>query len=351
MKGLVFHGKHDIRYESVDDPKIEEDRDVIVKTLACGICGSDLHLYHENLPAVMGERAASFCVGHEAGGEVVETGREVVTLKVGDSVILPASVGCGRCQPCLRGDIKKCRNNGLSVFGFGTGLGGCQADAIRVPAADVNAWRLPEGVSVDQGIALTDNLPTAFAAVLSADIKPGATVAVIGLGPIGLMAVELVMLMGASRVFAIDLVEGRRLRAAELGATALDSAVAVETIREATAGFMLDSIVEAVGSDRTMELAFDLAGVGGKISVLGVNGSMQYRTPFLSMVKGVTVAGNFFTEVAKYWKDLIPLIQAGRLHPERFITDRVPLSEGVKAYEKFDRREGGTLKAVLYPGM
>ncbi len=350
MKGLVLHGTRDIRYESVDDPVIEQPGDVVVKTLACGICGSDLHLYHGTMPDVLGPSPDMFCVGHEAVGEVVETGRGVFSLKAGDTVVVPAAVGCGRCHFCLRGEIKKCENNALGVFGFGTGLGGCQAEALRVPAADSNLIRLPEGLSIDQGLVLTDNLPTAYCAVLAANIRPGSRVAVIGLGPIGLMAVELALMMGAARVYAIDLVPERRQRAADLGASALDSALAVESIRETTRGQMVDCVVEAVGSDATMELAFDLVGVGGTISVLGVNTSLKFRTPFTSLIRGVTIAANFFTEVSRYWEDLIPLIQEKRIRPERFITERVPLSAGVEAYKKFERREAGTLKAVLYPG-
>ncbi len=350
MKGIVLHGTGDVRYENVADPVIEQPRDIIVKTLACGICGSDLHLLHGTMPPVLGEQPSTYCIGHEAVGEVVETGREVSALKVGDTVIVPAAVGCGRCRPCLRGNIKKCENNGLGVFGFGTGLGGCQAEAVRVPAGDVNAMRLPEGVGVEQGIALTDNLPTAYCAILGARIHPGCSVAVIGLGPIGLMAVELALIMGAETVYAIDLVEGRRARAAGLGAVALDGKDAVDSIREATAGRMADCVIEAVGSDLTMELAFELVGVGGTISVLGVNTSLKFRTPFPSLIKGVTIAANFFTEVSRYWDDLVPLIQHKRIKPEQFVTDRIPLSDGAEAYRKFDRREAGTLKVVLYPG-
>ncbi|MCB2052009.1 MAG: alcohol dehydrogenase catalytic domain-containing protein [Novosphingobium sp.] len=350
MKGLIFHGKRDIRYESLDDAVIEDDRDVLVHAKACGICGSDLHLYHDDF-AEIGEGfelGRGFCVGHEAVGEVVEKGKGVTNLKVGDTVMLAAMTGCGNCRPCLRGESKQCENGGWSVYGFGIGLGGCQAELIRVPAADYNAARLPEGVSVEQGILLTDNLSTAYGAALGAEIRPGRSAAVIGLGPIGLMAVELALIMGASVVYAIDPVAERREIAAGMGAVPVWTDDVAGYLREETHGKMIDCIIEAVGGDRTMELALSLVGVNGNISILGVNNSMNFKIPRQVFVNNATIRGNFVTEVHKHWPALVPMLQSGRLRSERFITERRPLSEGPDAYEKFDKREGGTLKAILY---
>lgn len=351
MKGLIFHGKKDIRYESLDDAVIIDDRDILVKSKACGICGSDLHLYHDEL-ADLGEGrelTRNFCVGHEAVGEIVEKGKGVSNLNIGDTVMLAAMTGCGCCRSCLRGESKQCENGGWNVYGFGIGLGGCQAELIRVPAADFNAARLPEGVSVDQGILLTDNLSTAYGAALNAEIRPGRSVAVVGLGPIGLMAVEIAMLMGASAVYAIDLVPERRKYATELGAIAIDAPDPIAAITELTSGKMVDCVIEAVGVDATMTLALALVGVNGNVSVLGVNNSMKFNIPRQVFVNAVTIRGNFVTEVHKHWPALIPMLQTGRLRPERFITERVPLSDGTEAYRKFDQRDGGTLKAILYP--
>lgn len=351
MKGLIFRGKRDIQYESLDDAKIEDDRDVLVKAKACGICGSDLHLYHDEF-AEIGEGlelSRNFCVGHEAVGEVVEKGKGVTNLKVGDTVMLAAMVGCGCCRSCLRGESKQCENGGWNVYGFGIGLGGCQAELIRVPAADFNAARLPEGVSVEQGVLLTDNLSTAYGAALNAEIRPGRSVAVVGLGPIGLMAVEIAMLMGASVVYGIDLVPERRQYAAELGAIPIDTPDPIAAITELTRGKMVDCVIEAVGGDVTMTLALALVGVNGNVSALGVNNSMRFTIPRQVFVNAVTIRGNFVTEVHKHWPALTPMLQSGRLRPERFITERVPLADGAAAYQKFDKREGGTLKAILYP--
>lgn len=349
MKGLIFHGKQDIRYESLEDPQIEDDTDVLVHAKACGICGSDLHLYHDDF-AEIGEGfelGTGFCVGHEAVGEVVEKGKGVTNLNVGDTVMMAAMTGCGNCRPCLRGETKQCEK-GWNVFGFGIGLGGCQAELIRVPAADYNAARLPEGITVDQAILLTDNVATAYGAALGAEIGAGRSVAIVGLGPIGLMAVELAMVMGASEIYAIDPVPERRAIAAGLGAIPIWADDVPTELKEMTQGKMIDCIIEAVGGDTTMALALDLVGINGNISILGVNNSMKFTIPRQVFVNNATIRGNFVTEVHKHWPALVPMLQSGRIRPEQFITDRRPLAEGPAAYEKFDKREAGTLKAILY---
>lgn len=349
MKGLVLHGAKDIRYENILDPAIEDERDVIVKIKACGICGSDLHLFHNEV-ADLGTGAQSpksFCVGHEAVGEVVEKGRASSGVSVGQNVIIKPTTSCGDCYYCQMGETKKCIK-GWNVYGYGIGLGGCQAEAVRVPNGGFNTAPIPEGISIDQAILLTDNLPTAYGAVLGANVKPGCSVAVVGLGPIGLMAVELSLAMGASKVFATDLVEDRRIIAKDLGATAIEPSVFVEEIRELTSGQMVDSIIEAVGSDRTMEIALAITGVGSTVSALGVNNSMNFRIPFQAFVDGVTVRGNFVTEVHKYWDHLVPLMQQGRITPDRVVTDRSALANGAEAYIRFDNRENGVLKSILY---
>src|SRR5580658_2209257 len=196
MKALLYQGPRNIVCESFDDPKLADERDAIVKMTRCGICGSDLHIYHgQGFSPDLG-----FCVGHEAVGEVVEVGRGVKQLKVGQSVMLSAAVGCGACGPCLAGNVNQCRNGMAGCYGLSHRLEGCQAEYIRVPAADFNAAAIPEGLSEDQALMLTDNLPTAW---------------------FGLKAVEGAFVLGASQVFAIDLVPERRAIAASLGAVAL----------------------------------------------------------------------------------------------------------------------------------
>lgn len=343
MKALTSHGKGDIRYESYKDPECHADTDVIVKMNTCGICGSDLHIYH----GAQFTSDTGFCVGHEATGEVAEVGRGVTRFKAGDQVMLSAAVGCGSCGPCLSGHINQCANNQMGCYGLGHNLEGCQAEGIRVPMADFNLRAIPDGISADQALMLTDNLPTAYLGCLNADIGPGKTVAVVGLGPIGLMAVEIAFVLGASKVYGLDLVPERRARAETLGAIALDPANAQERLMEETQGRMLDCAVEAVGSDITIRTAIDLVGAQGTVSVIGVNQSMDFQFPMgLAFIKGLTFRISACS-VQCHWDELISLIRGDRLHPEMVITHRMGLSEGPEAYRLFDTKEDGALKMVL----
>ncbi len=343
MKALTSHGKGDIRFENYDDPKCHADTDLIVKMKTCGICGSDLHIYH----GAQFSADTGFCVGHEAIGEVAEIGRGVTRFKPGDQVMLSAAVGCGRCMSCLGGHINRCENDQMGCYGLGHALEGCQAEGIRVPMGDFNARAIPDGITEDQALLLTDNLPTAYLGCLNADIAPGKTVAIIGLGPIGLMAVEIAFVMGASTVYALDLVPERRARAAALGAISLDPATAKEQLMEKTKGRMLDCAVEAVGSNVTIRTAISLVGVQGTVSVIGVSQSMDFKFPMgLAFIKGLTFRISTCS-VQSHWDELIALVQAGRLHPETVITHRLDLSEGSEAYRLFDTKEDGALKMVM----
>jgi threonine dehydrogenase-like Zn-dependent dehydrogenase len=196
MKALLYQGARDIRYESFPDPTPMSELDAIVRMDRCGICGSDLHIYQgHGFTEDLG-----YCVGHEAVGEVVEVGRGVRRLKAGDKVMLSAAVGCGSCADCLAGEINRCITGRAGCYGLSHNLEGCQAEAIRVPAADFNAAPIPEGLTADQALMLTDNLPTAWFGLRNAEVGPGDTVVVVGLGPIGLMAVEGAFVLGAARV-------------------------------------------------------------------------------------------------------------------------------------------------------
>lgn len=345
MKALRFHGARDIRYESMDDPVLHDDRDVLVRVTGCSICGSDLHIYHgEGFSEDLG-----FCVGHEAVGEVVEIGRGVRRLKSGDKVMISGAVGCGACPSCLRGDVIRCETGQGACYGLSSKLQGSQAEAVRVPAGDFNAAKIPDGVSEDQALLMTDGMATAWYGARNAEISSGKTAAVVGLGPIGLMAVEQAFVLGAARVFAVDPVAERRAIAEGLGAIALHPDEAVETMRELTKGRMADSIVEAVGHARTIELALNLAARRGVVSVIGVNQDRRFDFPMArAFMMGLTFRIGTCS-VQETWPELIPLVQAGRLKPERVISHRLPLSQGEEAYRMFDARENGALKMVLTP--
>lgn len=343
MKALTYHGPRDVRYEDFPDPELRDDRDAIVRMQMAGICGSDLHIYHgQGFSPDIG-----YCIGHEAVGEVVDVGTAVRRVKPANRVMISAAVGCGGCRACLGGHVARCERGMAGCYGLSHQLEGCQADLIRVPMADFNTAPIPDGLSAEQALMLTDNLPTAYYGCRNAEIGPGKTIAVVGLGPIGLMAVECAFVLGASRVFAVDLVPERRALAEAMGAQALDAASAPATIFEATKGRMCDSVVEAVGADASVQLALQLGGVGGVVSVVGVNLTMDFKFSMAHAFAKNTTFRIGGCSVQCHWPELVPLIREGRLHPERVITHRMPLSEGAEAYRLFDAREGGALKMVL----
>lgn len=345
MKGLIYHGAKDIRFETAPDPAPEDLRSAVVKVEACGICGSDLHIYEGHGFT----EATGFCVGHEAIGEIVDTGSAVTRFKTGDKVMISAAVGCGKCRPCLAGRVSECDFGQGRCFGINENLAGVQAEYAMVPAADITLAHIPDGVSDDQALLLTDNLPTAWYGLRRANIEPGSTVAVVGCGPIGLMAVQGAYLLGAAKVFAIDLVPERRAMAEELGAVALDAAEATEVIAQQTSGRMCESVVEAVGADPAIQLAIAVAGVAGTVSCIGVNQTRNFDFPMgLAFVKSLTFRTGLCS-VPATWAELVPLVQAGKLTPERVITHRMALSEGAEAYRRFHAREEGVMKVVMSP--
>lgn len=347
MKALCYADPRTIRYETVSDARLEDDDDIVVRMEACGICGSDLHIYHGQL--FPGNETPCFSVGHEAIGEVMEAGKGVRRFKPGDRVMLAASVGCGACRNCLAGHVQACTSGPMRIYGIGRGLAGCQAEAIRVPAADCNAAPMPEGISVDQAIMLTDNLPTAWLGCINANIPPGDTVAVVGLGSIGLMAVESAFVFGASRVFAIDPIAERRQIAASLGAIPLEPTTALAEIQEATSGQMAHSTIEAVGLDATIKLAIGLVAKCGTVSVVGAGTSTVSDFPFRELLIRNLDFRAGLCSAQEHWESLVPLIQQGRLQPERFVTHAFALNQGEEAYRIFDARLDGALKIVMTP--
>lgn len=345
MKALRYYGARDVRYEAMDDPTPQTERDAIIKVEACSICGSDLHIYHGHGFS----EDTGFCVGHEAVGEVVEVGRGVHRLKVGDKVMLPAAVGCGACRSCLSGNVANCEFSAGACYGLSARLQGSQAEAVRVPAADMNAVPVPDGVTMEQALMMTDALATAWFGARNADIRPGSSVAVIGLGPIGLMAVDSAFVMGAHVVYAIDPIAERRALAEASGAIALHPDEALERIKQDTHGNKLDCVVEVVGSEATVDFALRLVKRRGTVSVIGVQQSRRFAFP----LERAFAAGLTFRigtcSVPEELPALFPLVQSGRLRPEKYVSHRLPLSEGAEAYRLFEAREAGALKMVLTP--
>lgn len=345
MKALLYRGARNIVFEDAPEPQPEDIRSAIVKITACGICGSDLHIYQGHGFS----RASGYCVGHEAVGEVMETGSAVSRFRAGDRVMISAAVGCGACPACMAGNVTQCETMDARCYGLGPGLQGVQAEYAMVPVADFGLARIPDGISEDQAVLLTDNLPTAWFGLRNGDIRPGSTVAVVGCGPIGLMAVEGAFLLGAARVFAVDPVPERRALAGQIGAIAFDPAEACEQIAELTSGLMCDSVIECAGADAAIHLSIKLARNAGTVSCIGVNQTMEFTFPMaLAFMKGLTFRTGTCSVPAQ-WPQLIALVQAGKLRPERTITHHMPLSQGAQAYRLFDAREKGAMKMILAP--
>ncbi|MBS0475203.1 MAG: alcohol dehydrogenase catalytic domain-containing protein [Proteobacteria bacterium] len=345
MKALRYYGARDVRYEAMDDPVPQSAGDAIVRVKACSICGSDLHIYHGHGFS----EDVGFCVGHEAVGEVVEVGRAVQRVKPGDTVMLPAAVGCGKCRSCLAGVINTCEFGLGACYGLSAQLQGSQAEAVRVPAADMNAVPVPDGVNLDQALMMTDALATAWFGARQADIRPGSSVAVVGLGPIGLMAVDSAFVMGAHVVYAIDPITERRALAEAAGAVALHPDEALERIKQDSHGRKLDCVVEVVGSDATVDFALRLVRKRGTVSVIGVQQSRRFPFPLERAFAGGLTFRAGTCSVPEELPALFPLVQSGRLKPERYITHRLPLSDGAEAYRLFEGREAGALKMVMLP--
>lgn len=345
MRAVVLTGERTVAVEEVADPRLPGPDGAVVAVEHTAICGSDLHLYHGDIPAL------GVHLGHEAVGRVVEVGSEVQTVAVGDRVIVSGVVGCGRCPWCRAGDPALCQGGGMRVFGTTPELPGGQAEALAVPAVDTFALTVPEGVSAEQAVLLTDILPTGYLAAARADISPGATVVVIGLGPVGVLALQCCALFGPARVLAVDTVADRLARAASLGAEPVDATggAAVAAVLEATGGRGADSVIEAVGSDQTIADAVACAAAGGTVSVVGVNVNMALPFPMaLVLFKALTVRATV-AAIPSTWPRLLALLAAGRLHPETVFTHRMRLSEAARAYQMFDAHEEGVLKILLDP--
>lgn len=348
MRALVYQGPEKIVPATVPDPSPTSIDGAVVRVAAAGICGSDLHIYHgHGFSPDLG-----FTVGHEAVGEVVEVGSGVRRFKVGDRVMVPASTGCATCDPCRRGWILGCETGDFGCYGLGHALEGSQAEAVAVPSADTGLVRIAPALSNEQALMLTDNLPTAYFGARRAAIEPGDTVAVVGLGPVGLCAVESAFVFGASRVLAIDLLPERRRHAAEIGAEPIDvtdPADVVPAVMEATGGRGADRVIEAVGSDATIQLSIDLCRREGAVSVVGVNQTVQFD---FNMAVAQLRSLSFHIGLCSVQAELpalLPLVESGRIDPSRTVSHRMGLSAGAEAYRIFAQREDDVRKVVLDP--
>ena len=345
MRAAVLAGPGDVRVEQVPDPVLPGPSGVIITVARTAICGSDLHLYH-SAPTGTGIQ-----LGHEAIGTVVEAGADVRTVRPGDRVLVSGFIGCGTCRPCLAGQPNVCGNGAGAALGTTLDLPGGQSEALAVPFADSFVLPIPDGMADEEAVALTDILPTGYLGAARADIRPGSTVAIVGLGPVGIMALQCARLFGPARILAIDMVPERLARAERLGAEPIDArqAPAAEQVRAATAGKGAESVIEAVGADASVLDAVSCAAPGGTVSIVGVNLTMTLPFPmgvvFLnSLTLRAVVAG-----IPGTWPALVPLVQSGRFTLAETFTHHMGLSRAPEAYQLFDSRGDGVLKVLLDP--
>jgi threonine dehydrogenase-like Zn-dependent dehydrogenase len=346
LKALTFHSKETLAFESIPDPTIVEPFDAIVKVKLCAICGSDLHVYHEWEKGIDHGTA----MGHEFMGEVVEVGKSVKTLKAGDHVMSPFTSNCGECFYCKIGLTCRCAQSQL--FGWrekNKGLHGGQAEYVRVPLADATLLRTPEGISDDEALMLGDIIPTGFFCAQQAEVKPKGVYAIVGCGPVGLMAILGAIELGAEKVFAFDKEPSRLVHARKFGAIAIDVGQSnpLDEIKTATQGRGADGVMEAVGSSSSVSLAFDLIRPGGILSAVGV--CTEKHLPFsptqaydknITYKVGRCPARHLMRPISK-------LVQEKKYDFTSIITHRMKLSQGIEGYNLFSEKRDGCLKVVM----
>lgn len=393
MKAVVWHGKRDVRVDTVADPVIQEPTDAVIRVTSSGICGSDLHLY-EVLTPFMTE---GDILGHEPMGIVEEVGPQVTRLKPGDRVVVPFQIACGGCWMCAQGLQTQCETTqvreegmGAALFGYTRLYGrvpGGQAEFLRVPQAQYGPITVPVGPPDDRFVYLSDVLPTAWQAVEYAAIPDGGTLLVLGLGPIGDMCARIALHRGAGRVIGVDPVVERRDRALARGVEALDLHDRDElltAIRELTGGRGPDSVIDAVGMEAhgspttkavqqmvgilpdawaaklmetagvdrlaALDLAIEAVRRGGTISIIGVYGGMADPLPMLTLFDKQIQLRMGQANVRRWVDDILPLLtDADPLGVEGFASHRVPLSAAPIAYQQFQEKKDGVVKVLLQP--
>jgi threonine dehydrogenase-like Zn-dependent dehydrogenase len=345
MKALTYRGEGDVKVVDVPKPSIAGSGDTLVKVTLGAVCGSDLHIYHGHTP--MNEGAV---LGHEFVGVVEDVGSEVKRFKPGDRVVASFFTSCGHCALCRKGWFNQCVEK--ATFGHGEyfgGLGGGQAEYVVVPNADHSMEPIPSGMTDEQAIFVGDILSTGFFGAERAEIKPGDNVAVIGAGPVGLMATMCAQLFGPAKVFVVDMVDSRLEVAQELGGIPINpnSRHPIEAIESLTGGIGADSSIECVGLLSAVDTAIHCVRGGGTISMVGVPSAVQGEFPYLRMwLKSLTFRAGW-CNVQAYMRPLLDLIAAGRLQPDKIISHRMKLDQAEEAYRMFAAREA--TKIVLTP--
>ncbi|HEX5712378.1 MAG TPA: alcohol dehydrogenase catalytic domain-containing protein [Solirubrobacterales bacterium] len=344
VRAVTFQAPGEVRVEEKPDPQLVAADDAVVRVEASGICGSDLHIYHGRVPVEPG-----FTIGHEFVGTVLAAGDDVQRVAVGDRVLGTFHTACATCASCLRGDYHRCRTG--QTFGHGSHLGnlqGAQADRLLVPRANLTLRRVPEGMSADVALFAGDVMGTGYHAVAHAGMRAGDTVAVLGLGPVGLCAVQAALAGGAVEVFAIDTVAERLEMAASFGATPLHltEAEPKKAIRAATGGLGVDVVVDAVGDPGPLALAVSLARDAGTVSGIGAYAGKGEVPLGLAWLKGLNLRLGLANVIA-HLDRVLALMESGKLDPTPLVTHHMGLDQAAEAYAIYDNREA--LKIVLTP--
>lgn len=348
MKALVFHGPDNKAWQDVPDPVIQEPTDAIVRIETTTICGTDLHILKGDVPAVTDGRI----LGHEAVGVVVEVGTGCQTAKVGQRVIVSCISKCGECEYCKRGMPSHCQRLGGIGWIFGHLIDGTQAELIRVPYADNGLIPLPDGVTPEQGVMLSDILPTGFEiGVQYGHVEGGDEIAVVGAGPVGLAAIMTAAPLGASKIIAVDTNAFRLRTALEFGATHTINAAEVEDVPAALKalsrdGLGLDVAIEAVGVPATFATALDCIRPGGRVANAGVHGKPVVFPIERDWINNITITTGLVNATTA--PDLLREIEAGQIAPEKFATHHFALDDILAAYDVFGNAvEHDALKVVL----
>ena len=349
MKALVYHGPGEKSWSTMPEPLIHGPTDAIVKIDTTTICGTDLHILKGDVPAVTPGRI----LGHEGVGTIVEVGKDVTQLAVGDKVIISCIKSCGRCSFCQQGIFAHCLGSeGASGIGwvFGHLIDGTQAEYVRVPYAETSLYKVPETVSNAQGVMLSDILPTGFEiGVQYGQVKPGDTVAVVGAGPVGLAVVATAGLCGAARIVSIDLDANRIEQAKKFGATdGVNSADANwrDQVLALTDGWGVDVAVEAVGVPETFQMCTQIVRPGGHVANVGVHGkSVELQIQDL-WIHNITISMGLVN--ANTTPMLLKLVASGKLNVDNFATHHFKLDNMMDAYDTFGRAaETKALKVVI----
>jgi 2-desacetyl-2-hydroxyethyl bacteriochlorophyllide A dehydrogenase len=343
MRAVTFQAPGEVRVEEKPEPQLAAADDALVRVEASGVCGSDLHIFHGRVPVEPG-----FTIGHEFVGTVLAAGDDVERVGVGDRVLGCFHTACATCASCLRGEYHRCRNG--RTFGHGAHLGdlqGAQAEQLLVPRANLTLRRVPEGMSADVALFAGDVMGTGYHAVAHAGMRSGDTVAVLGLGPVGLCAVQAALAGGAAAVYAVDTVAERLAMAESFGATALHLTEQdpKRAVRAATDGGV-DVAVDAVGDPGPLAMAISLARDAGTVSGIGAYAGKAEVPLGLAWLKGLTLRLGLANVIAHVDR-VLALMEAGKLDPAPLVTHHMPLDQASEAYELFDNREA--LKVVLTP--